>query len=138
VLSLSSGEEIRNRDLQDLPLFRLGDGPLQGPYFGYFEAHIEQGRRLERGNVDVAAVTGIVGLRQCRVVFSGESNHAGSTQMMDRRDAFQGAIEFAYSLNKSMKHKYGAVGGRVLRCHNNMLLNLYRWVPSTIEAYIAY
>jgi len=42
------------------------------------------------------------------VLFSGESNHAGSTQMRDRRDAFQGAIQFAYKLNNIMGQKYGS------------------------------
>mmetsp|Transcript_5366 Transcript_5366/g.7892 ORF Transcript_5366/g.7892 Transcript_5366/m.7892 type:complete len:445 (+) Transcript_5366:1040-2374(+) len=59
----------------------------QAKYRGFFEAHIEQGRRLERAEKKVAAVSSIVGLRQIRLEALGEKNHAGSTLMMDRRDS---------------------------------------------------
>ena len=65
-------------------------------YVGFFEAHIEQGRRLERaGHGGVGVVTAIVGLRQFSVVFQGEQNHAGTTTMADRADAATTAFEFA-------------------------------------------
>mmetsp|Transcript_10950 Transcript_10950/g.36251 ORF Transcript_10950/g.36251 Transcript_10950/m.36251 type:complete len:447 (+) Transcript_10950:1132-2472(+) len=59
---------------------------------GFFEAHVEQGRRLERGNRRCAAVSSIVGMRQLRLEAYGDTNHAGSTLMADRKDAFRALL----------------------------------------------
>ncbi len=56
-------------------------------YAGYFEAHIEQGRTLESGDLKIGVVTGLVGLWNFRITAVGEQNHAGTTMMGDRRDA---------------------------------------------------
>jgi N-carbamoyl-L-amino-acid hydrolase len=56
-------------------------------YIGYLEAHIEQGDTLDEGGLRLGVVTGIVGIRQYRIVFVGEANHAGTTRMVKRKDA---------------------------------------------------
>lgn len=56
----------------------------------YAELHIEQGRGLERLATDIGLVTGIAGIARCQFAFAGQSNHAGTTAMEDRRDAFSG------------------------------------------------
>ena len=56
-------------------------------YAGYFEAHIEQGRTLESGNLKIGVVTGLVGLWNFRITAVGQQNHAGTTMMWERRDA---------------------------------------------------
>jgi N-carbamoyl-L-amino-acid hydrolase len=56
-------------------------------YIGYLEAHIEQGDTLDEAGLRLGVVTGIVGIRQYRIVFVGEANHAGSTRMVKRKDA---------------------------------------------------
>lgn len=56
-------------------------------YAGYFEAHIEQGRTLESGNLKIGIVTGLVGLWNFRITAVGQQNHAGTTMMAERRDA---------------------------------------------------
>jgi len=82
----------------------LGDhDSLRATYAGFFEAHIEQGRRLERAGRSVAAVSGIVGLRQLRVVVTGEANHAGSTLMTDRVDAFRGLVAACSYIDEMFK-----------------------------------
>ncbi len=53
----------------------------------YLELHIEQGSRMEEEGIDVAAVTGIVGIYRYQVTVEGEANHAGTTSMHDRDDA---------------------------------------------------
>jgi len=58
-----------------------------GRHIGYLEAHIEQGRTLEGSHLGIGVVTSIVGIWQYQVTFTGEQNHAGTTRMMDRRDA---------------------------------------------------
>jgi beta-ureidopropionase / N-carbamoyl-L-amino-acid hydrolase len=56
-------------------------------YVGYLEAHIEQGDTLDEAGLRLGVVTGIVGIRQYRIVFVGEANHAGTTRMVKRKDA---------------------------------------------------
>ena len=62
---------------------------------GYLELHIEQGPVLEREQVDIGVVTGIVGSRSFRLRFRGTRSHAGTTPMDARRDAAVGASRFA-------------------------------------------
>ena len=50
---------------------------MASDYIGYLEAHIEQGDTLDEGGFRLGVVTGIVGIRQYRIVFVGEANHAG-------------------------------------------------------------
>jgi beta-ureidopropionase / N-carbamoyl-L-amino-acid hydrolase len=56
-------------------------------YLGYLEAHIEQGDYLDQAGLRLGVVTGIVGIWQYRIVFTGEQNHAGTTRMAARKDA---------------------------------------------------
>jgi N-carbamoyl-L-amino-acid hydrolase len=59
----------------------------RGRHLGYLEAHIEQGRTLEGSGLAIGVVTSIVGIWQYQITFTGEQNHAGTTRMLDRRDA---------------------------------------------------
>ena len=61
---------------------------------GYLELHIEQGKRLERAQIDIGVVTAIVGISSYRLSFIGRADHAGSTTMEDRLDASLGASAF--------------------------------------------
>jgi N-carbamoyl-L-amino-acid hydrolase len=64
-------------------------------HLAYFEAHIEQGPRLEAAGDIIGVVTGIVGIRSFRIVFEGRADHAGTTPMAMREDAGAAAIAFA-------------------------------------------
>ncbi|CAJ1386049.1 unnamed protein product [Effrenium voratum] len=64
----------------------------RGPYLGFFEAHIEQGPRLEAAKQKIGVVEAVVGLGQYRISFTGEQNHAGSTPMASRKDALAAAL----------------------------------------------
>jgi hydantoinase/carbamoylase family amidase len=57
----------------------------------YLELHVEQGRILERADLDAGVVTAICGLLGLRVRFHGRADHAGATPMDDRRDALLAA-----------------------------------------------
>ena len=59
----------------------------------YFEMHVEQSSRMETRGLDVAAVTGIVGIYRYTVEIQGEANHAGTTPMADRNDALVAASD---------------------------------------------
>ena len=61
----------------------------------YVELHIEQGPYLEVKGIPIGVVEGIVGIRRNRVVFQGEPDHAGTTPMARRKDAFLAAAEYA-------------------------------------------
>ena len=61
----------------------------------YVELHIEQGPHLEAAKIPIGVVEGIVGNRRNWVTFTGQADHAGTTPMAWRRDAFMAAAEFA-------------------------------------------
>lgn len=61
----------------------------------YVELHIEQGPWLEADDVPIGVVEGIVGIRRFRLNFVGQPDHAGTTPMDRRKDAFFTAAEYA-------------------------------------------
>jgi allantoate deiminase len=72
---------------------------------GYIELHIEQGPVLERTGHEIGIVTGIVGLIGFRARYHGEANHAGTTPMTMRRDAFIGAARAGLALREAALNK---------------------------------
>jgi N-carbamoyl-L-amino-acid hydrolase len=66
-----------------------------GAVDAYVELHIEQGARLEEAGIPIGIVESIVGARRTRVVFTGQADHAGTTPMARRRDAFLGVADYA-------------------------------------------
>jgi N-carbamoyl-L-amino-acid hydrolase len=65
---------------------------------GYLEAHIEQGDILDEAGLRLGIVTGIVGIRQYRIVFVGEANHAGTTRMVKRKDAIVALVKLSAAI----------------------------------------
>jgi N-carbamoyl-L-amino-acid hydrolase len=70
-------------------------------HIGYFEAHIEQGDRLEASRLKIGIVTSIVGIWQYRIGFTGEQNHAGTTRMAIRKDAGLALAKFCVGIDDS-------------------------------------
>lgn len=68
-------------------------------YVGYLEAHIEQGDTLDSSNGRIGVVEAIVGIRNFRVVFAGQQNHAGTTQMARRKDAGVAMVRLAAKIH---------------------------------------
>ena len=66
----------------------------------FFELHIEQGLVLQDGRIDVGIVTAIVGITRIEVVFKGSADHAGTTPMHLRRDAFTPAAKTAVFVDR--------------------------------------
>ena len=60
----------------------------------YLELHIEQGPVLESLQKPIGIVDGIIGLFKSVINIKGKANHAGTTPMKMRRDAFQGLSAF--------------------------------------------
>jgi beta-ureidopropionase / N-carbamoyl-L-amino-acid hydrolase len=79
----------------------------RGRHIGYFEAHIEQGDRLENSRLKVGIVTSIVGIWQYRITFTGEQNHAGTTRMAIRKDAGLALAKFCVAIDDSFPKRCG-------------------------------
>jgi beta-ureidopropionase / N-carbamoyl-L-amino-acid hydrolase len=77
---------------------RVGDFVDPTRFTGFLEMHIEQGPVLHLAGEAAGVVTGIVGLRQLQVTVQGQQNHAGTTPMAHRRDAFTVAARIATAM----------------------------------------
>jgi N-carbamoyl-L-amino-acid hydrolase len=75
----------------------------------FVEMHIEQGPVLDEAGASIGVVEGICGLRRWEVCFSGIANHAGTTPMPMRVDAFQGLVEFSAEINSILQAHGGAL-----------------------------
>jgi N-carbamoyl-L-amino-acid hydrolase len=65
-----------------------GEAPTGSEHARAFvELHVEQGPVLEREEITIGAVEGVQGISWTEVVFTGVSNHAGTTPMALRHDA---------------------------------------------------
>ena len=73
----------------------------------YVELHIEQGPVLDRKGLSIGIVDAITGLFKWEITLSGAANHAGTTPMDMRADAFQGLAEFAGQLDRVLA-EYGS------------------------------
>ncbi len=74
---------------------------------GYLELHIEHGTRLERAEIPVGVVTGIVGRSTHRFTFDGRAGNSGTTDMYKRRDALLGAAHFIVRSHELIRARYG-------------------------------
>jgi N-carbamoyl-L-amino-acid hydrolase len=74
-----------------------------GSLHAYVELHIEQGPVLDRQGVAVGIVDAITGLFKWQVSLTGTANHAGTTPMKLRADAFQGLTEFAVQIDRVLE-----------------------------------
>jgi N-carbamoyl-L-amino-acid hydrolase len=81
----------------------------KGAVAAYVELHIEQGGILDEDGIPIGVVSGIVGFRRYRLVFSGRANHAGTTPMGKRDDALIKAARFILDVKETVE-KYGIVG----------------------------
>jgi N-carbamoyl-L-amino-acid hydrolase len=71
---------------------------------GFIELHIEQGLTLDAAGEQIGVVSQIVGTREIPITFTGQQNHAGTTQMHLRKDAFQALGAFNTLLNDRMRN----------------------------------
>jgi beta-ureidopropionase / N-carbamoyl-L-amino-acid hydrolase len=107
VIGTMTYEEIlRRRDLRGMPLAdamrQVGLDPTKiseaqrhpTDIKAYIELHIEQGPILESMAVPIGIVQGIVAGSRTWITFRGRADHAGTTPMSMRKDAFLGAAEF--------------------------------------------
>ncbi len=86
-----SPERCREAVRQDLDMF--------------LELHIEQGRILYDEQINIGIVESITGLHRQLVTVLGRADHAGTTPMDLRRDAFQGAALMAIEITRLVEQK---------------------------------
>ena len=72
----------------------------KGDLHAWLELHIEQGGILERENLQIGVVEGIVGIVHWEVTVEGFANHAGTTPMNMRQDALLTASRFIIAVNE--------------------------------------
>ncbi len=82
---------------------------------GYLELHIEQGATLERLNVPIGIVAGIVGRTTHQITFHGERGHSGTTDIYARKDALQGAALFVTRAHMMAQSRFD---GTIVNCGN--------------------
>jgi N-carbamoyl-L-amino-acid hydrolase len=101
VLDLTEALSLTDRHGETLGQARAAMGRRPGTWLdaarftGYLEMHIEQGPVLDRAGESIGVVEAIVGIRDMVIRFTGEQNHAGTTPMHLRRDAFQALVRFS-------------------------------------------
>lgn len=106
LMSLEEADECRDSSGLRLGQARLERSGMPAPravstdrFSAFLEIHIEQGPVLDTTGERIGVVETIVGIRTEKMSFLGEQNHAGTTPMHLRRDAFQGLNHFVSTVN---------------------------------------
>ena len=72
----------------------------KGDIHAFVELHIEQGGILEKENLQIGVVEGIVGIVHWEVTVEGFANHAGTTPMNLRQDALLASSKLIIAVNE--------------------------------------
>jgi len=98
----------------------------------YLELHIEQGPVLDRMHKSVGIVDEITGLFTWSVWLRGEANHAGTTPMDMRNDAFMGLADFAHEVPRILEEN-GSERSRATIGKAQILPGAANTVPGLVE-----
>ncbi|MEZ6091594.1 MAG: Zn-dependent hydrolase [Pirellulaceae bacterium] len=98
----------------------------------YLELHIEQGPVLDRLQKSVGIVDEITGLFKWAVWLRGEANHAGTTPMPMRNDAFMGLADFAHEIPRILEEN-GSDRSRATIGRAQILPGAANTVPGLVE-----
>jgi len=98
----------------------------------YLELHIEQGPVLDEQHIQVGIVESITGLRSWSLRFDGEANHAGTTPMEYRKDAFMGLADFAHEVPRILEEN-GGENSRATIGNAEILPGAPNSVPGAVE-----
>ena len=79
----------------------------------FIELHIEQGGILEKENIQIGVVEGIVGIEDWEVTVEGFANHGGTTPMNLRQDAMLSAAKLIIAVNEVITRREGKQVGTV-------------------------
>lgn len=98
----------------------------------YLELHIEQGPVLDAMHRSVGIVDQITGLFTWSVWLRGEANHAGTTPMDMRNDAFMGLADFAHEIPRILEEN-GSDRSRATIGKAQILPGATNTVPGLVE-----
>lgn len=98
----------------------------------YLELHIEQGPVLDVEELSVGIVTDITGLFKWQVQLTGAANHAGTTPMELRKDAFMGLADFAHEIPRILDEN-GSEASRVTVGNASLFPGSANTVPGKVE-----
>lgn len=98
----------------------------------FLELHIEQGPVLDRSGQPVGIVEGISGVFNWVVVMTGTANHAGTTPMELRQDAFRGLADFAAEVPDILA-RHGTPASRLTVGKVDLQPNFPHTVPGRAE-----
>ena len=121
---------------------RIGGDPARineavrprGAHHCYLELHIEQGGDLERQRIPIGVVEGIVSIDRYDVTVTGFANHAGTTPMVDRRDALLAASHLTIAVNQIVNSEPGRQVGTVGRL--DVTPNASNVIPGVVKLVI--
>jgi N-carbamoyl-L-amino-acid hydrolase len=103
----------------------------KGKYAAYLELHIEQGGTLDRQQIQIGVVEGIVGIQWRTCTARGFANHAGTTPMPGRRDAFLATAQAALAVREEVRREPGRQVGTV--GHVKVEPNAGNIIPGVVE-----
>lgn len=98
----------------------------------YLELHIEQGPVLDKRHLPLGIVDQITGLFTWSVWLRGEANHAGTTPMDMRNDAFMGLADFAHEVPRILEEN-GSDRSRATIGKAQILPGAVNTVPGLVE-----
>ncbi len=124
------GDELRRHGFD--PLGALDAARDPETIASYLELHIEQGPVLDRGQKSVGIVDEITGLFTWSVCLKGEANHAGTTPMEMRHDAFMGLADFASAIPRILDEN-GSARSRATIGKAQILPGAANTVPGLVE-----
>lgn len=111
---------------------RLGDWLDPARFTGFLEMHIEQGPVMDTSGEAVGVVEAIVGIRDMVITFEGQQNHAGTTPMALRKDAFQALSAFNALLNDRLRNVVTPATVWTIG-HVTLLPNAHSIVPGKVK-----
>ncbi|MBC7866812.1 MAG: M20 family metallo-hydrolase [Gloeobacteraceae cyanobacterium ES-bin-316] len=102
----------------------------KGDIEAFLELHIEQGGILEKENLQIGVVEGIVGIVHWEVTVEGFANHAGTTPMDMRQDALLGASKLIIAVNEVINSVPGKQVGTIGKIA--AMLGAYNVIPGKV------
>src|SRR6185295_662681 len=85
----------------------------KGSHHCYLELHIEQGGTLERADIPIGVVEGIVAIDKYDATVTGFANHAGTTPIAERHDALLAAAHLTVAVREAVTRTPGRQVGTV-------------------------
>lgn len=96
----------------------------------YLELHIEQGPVLESKNIQIGVVEGVLGMVCYEITVLGESDHAGTTPMVMRKDA----LFVATDIITGLRHQLNQIDDELVFTMGRMNVspNIHTVIPNKV------